>query len=92
MSHEFQVGQEVRAKIPLIDDLTDHGMGKQLCAEAGELLVVRYISPTGRTLHLSHPHVTDRAFIASPEEVEAVKSPMELHKLDTDTKSCSLIL
>ncbi len=68
----YQIDNRVRAKIDLIDDLSDHGMGQQCYARRGETLVVRRLSPSGQNLYVSHEHILDRDFRVTVDEVELV--------------------
>lgn len=69
--NEFILGQRVRALVDMDNDLSDVGLGVQRCANKGDLLVVRRISPgIVNSVIVSHEDVTDRAFCASPDELE----------------------
>lgn len=75
------VGQRVRAKIEMLDDLTDEGMGLQCCAKKGDELIIRRISSGYRNyIAVSHEHITDRAFCVAADEIEPVgsDSPAEI--------------
>jgi len=67
----FKVGQKVKAKIRMINDLREDGMGIELCAKENDELVIREIRPTGRYA-VSHEHITNRSFIATSEELVAL--------------------
>ena len=67
----FEVGDRVKAKIDMVSDLRDAGMGVELCARQGDILVIRRVTNYAR-LAVSHEQVTDRAFIAGPEEIEPI--------------------
>ena len=71
---EFTVGDKVRAKVAMWNDLRDDGMGVQHCASRGDILVIRRISPSiVNCLIVSHEDVTDgRGFCAAPNEVERI--------------------
>lgn len=66
-----EVGQKVNARIDLIEDLTEDGLGVCVCAKRGEELVVRRISESGR-ICVSHEHITDRSFTVTTEEIDYV--------------------
>jgi len=69
------VGQRVRAKIEMLDDLTDEGMGLQCCAKKGDELIVRRIGSGYRyCIAVSHEHITDCAFCVAVDEIEPVES------------------
>lgn len=71
---KFNVGDKVRAKIDLIDDLRDEGLGCYICAKAGETLVVRGMSEYfPERYKVSHEHITDRSFFADLAELEAAQ-------------------
>jgi len=66
-----QVEQRVRAKITLENDLTDDGMGIQLCASRGDELIVRQVRHGYRNcIAVSHEHITDNAFCVALDEIE----------------------
>lgn len=44
----FYLGQKVIAKIQMVSDLRDHGMGLEICAEAGEMLEIKEVQGYGR--------------------------------------------
>lgn len=67
----FEVGQKVRAKIDLTNDLREDGMGVEHCASKGDELIVRRVTDYG-SFAVSHEHITDRAFIATADELESV--------------------
>ena len=67
----FEVGQKVRAKIDMTNDLREDGMGVEHCASKGDELIVRRVTAYGG-FAVSHEHITDRAFIATADELEAV--------------------
>jgi hypothetical protein len=67
----FEVGQKVRAKIDMTNDLREDGMGVEHCASKGDELIVRRVTDYG-SFAVSHEHITDRAFIATADELEAV--------------------
>ena len=75
----FNVGDRVRAKIDMLDDLRDDGMGISLCASKGEELIVRSIRvyPDKVYLHVSHEHITDRSFSVTPDEIDLVASTQQ---------------
>ena len=67
----FVVGQHLRAKRNMINDLSDEGMGIQHCAEVGDRLVVRQIgSGYKNCIAVSHEGITDRCLCVAPEEIE----------------------
>ena len=67
----LKVGQKVKAKIDLIEDLRDEGMGINRCARAGAELYVREISPyTKDRYYVSHDGVLDSSFAADINELE----------------------
>lgn len=68
----FYVGQKVKAKICLVDDYTEDGLGSLVCANAGDALIIRKVRGHGR-FEVSHEHITDRSFIATDGELEAVQ-------------------
>ena len=69
--HSFQVGQKVIALVDMVNDLTDDGMGRELCATSGEELIIRRIG-TGYTncISVSHEHITDRSFCCAPDKIK----------------------
>jgi len=68
-----KVGQKVRAKITMENDLTDDGMGIQLCANRGDTLIVHKVSSGYlNCISVSHEGVADRAFCCAPNEIEPV--------------------
>lgn len=67
----FEVGQKVRAKIDMTNDLREDGIGVEHCASKGDELIVRRVTDYG-SFAVSHEHITDRAFIATADELEAV--------------------
>lgn len=69
------VGQKVRAKITMINDLTHDGMGRELCAERNDTLIVRQVgSGYLNCISVSHEHITDRAFCCAPDEIELISN------------------
>ncbi len=71
---KLNVGDKVRAKIDLIDDLREDGLGCYICAKAGETLVVRGMSEYfPERYKVSHEHITDRYFFADLAELEGVQ-------------------
>jgi hypothetical protein len=72
-SPAFAVGDKVVTLVECENDLTDDGMGVELCARKGETLVVRRVSfGYLNCIAVSHEHITDRAFCVSPDEIERV--------------------
>lgn len=47
----YAVGQKVKAKIQLINDLRDDGMGVILCAEQNEVCVINKVKEEWYTVH-----------------------------------------
>lgn len=70
MMERYQKGQKVKAKIQLENDLRDDGMGIELCAKQGDILIIRGVRE--KWYAVSHEHITDRAFNASHDELEPV--------------------
>lgn len=69
------VGQRVRAKIDMLNDLREDGMGVEHCASKGEELIVRKVSSGFlNCISVSHEHITDRAFCVAVDEIEPVES------------------
>ena len=69
------VGQRVRAKVDMLNDLTCDGMAVEHCASKGEELIVRKVSSGYRNcIAVSHEHITDRAFCVAVDEIEPVES------------------
>ncbi|AMC34782.1 hypothetical protein [Janthinobacterium sp. B9-8] len=67
------VGQKVRAKIYMDNDLTDEGMGIQRYANKGDELIIRRINSGYKTcISVSHENITDRTFGVSVDEIEPV--------------------
>lgn len=64
------VGQRVRAKIDMVNNMREDGMGIELCANAGDELIVRRLS--GPFISVSHEYVVDRSFSVTVEEIEPV--------------------
>lgn len=64
----FRTGDKVRAKIDMLNDLTEDGLGVSLCANKGDLLIVRKLN--GQWIHVSHEHVLDRTFCVTADEIE----------------------
>lgn len=75
----FSVGDRVRAKIDMIDDLRDDGLGCYVCANKGEELIVRRISVYGDKVYIavSHEHITDRDFGVAPDEIDLVAAAQQ---------------
>jgi len=66
----FAVGDAVTALIDMENDLTDDGMGVELCARKGEALIVRRVAfGYLNCISVSHPQITDRAFCVAPHEI-----------------------
>ena len=71
MTSKFIIGQKVIAKITLLNDLTEDGMGVELCAKLGDVLIVRQISSGYRNcISVSHEHITDKMFCVAEDEIE----------------------
>ena len=71
MTWQPEVGQVVRAKITMINDLTADGMGRQICANQDDILVVRTVySGHSNCISVSHEHITYKSFCCSIEEIE----------------------
>jgi len=69
------VGQRVRAKVEMLNDLREDGMGVEHCASAGDELIVRKVSSGFlNCISVSHEHITDRAFCVAVDEIEPVES------------------
>ena len=69
------VGQKVCATVTMENDLTDDGMGIQLCANRGDTLIVRKVSSGYlNCISVSHEGVTDRAFCCAPNEIEPISN------------------
>ena len=67
----YDVGDAVRARIEMINDLTEDGMGFELCACKNDKLIVRAVRPDSvRVYSVSHEHITDRTFGASEHELD----------------------
>ena len=90
MTKEFKVGQKVRAKITLENDLQEDGIGVQLCASAGDELIIRKISSGYRNcISVSHEGITDRAFCVHESEIEPIDEAIasledDLHHFQED--------
>lgn len=73
MEHTFEVGQRVIALVEMINDMTEDGMGRELCASAGEELIVRKVNEGIRNcINVSHENIIDRAFCVAPNEIMLV--------------------
>lgn len=73
MEHTFEVGQRVVALVEMINDMTDDGMGRELCARAGEELIVRKVSSGYKNcINVSHENIIDRAFCVAPDEIRLI--------------------
>ena len=68
----FEVGQEVKARIDLVEDMSEIGGGWNVCARAGDRLFIRRKSPyiKGR-YYVSHDGVLDSVFSADDHELES---------------------
>lgn len=68
----FEVGQKVKAKIDLLEDMRDEGGGINRCAKAGAELFIREKSPyTSGRYYVSHDGVLDSSFAADDHELES---------------------
>lgn len=67
----FGIGQKVKAKITMTNDLRDAGMGVEVCAYAGDELIIREDRGNGR-FAVSHEDITDNSFIATDGELEEI--------------------
>lgn len=65
-----EVGQKVNARIDLISDLRDDGLGIEVCAKRGDDLIVRRI--TDGFICVSHEDITDRSFSVKLDEIDYV--------------------
>ena len=75
----MKVGDKVTARIRMLDDLRDEGMGMQVCADKGDILIIRKISEyTKNRFYVSHVDVLDRAFIADMNELELAPNEPEV--------------
>jgi hypothetical protein len=87
------VGQKVRAKEDLVNDLTEEGLGRSVYARRNDVLVVRDFTgwPSINFVKVSHEGVTDRSFTAAYSEVEPMpdsplsgaKQPCEQEKVSS---------
>lgn len=71
-SVSYDVGQKVKAKVAMYDDLRDHGLGVNQYAKEGDILIIRSIAMPGKMYYVSHEHVTDRTFFANHSELEKI--------------------
>ena len=72
-SPAFAVGDQVVALVTMTNDLTADGLGVQLCANKGNVLIVRNVSfGYMNCIAVSHKHITDRSFCVSPNEISAI--------------------
>ena len=70
----MEIGDKVTAKIDLLSDMRDEGMGMQLCANKGDELIVRGKSEYSDTrFHVSRPNC-DYIFCADDYELELAAS------------------
>ncbi len=75
MALNFHVGQSVRCLIQMESDLREDGLGVEICATKGQIVIVRSFTKSGR-IAVSHAHITDRSFTVSADEIEAVPPPL----------------
>lgn len=65
------IGTRIRVTVICENDLRDAGMGVEVCARRGEVLIVRGHSPFSEsTIYVSHEHITDRSFAVYEGEYE----------------------
>lgn len=65
----FAVEDAVRARIDMVNDQTDEGLGCETCARKNDKLIVRAIRREG-VYAVSHETITDRTFIAREHELD----------------------
>jgi hypothetical protein len=67
----YQVGDAVRARIDMVNDLTEDGLGCETCARKNDKLIIRQVRPNSvRVYSVSHEEITDRTFGASEDELD----------------------
>lgn len=69
---DFQSGDRVRALVDCDNDLTEDGMGVEHCASRGDELIMRGPSTVPGRWKVSHEHITGRAFLVDPHEIELI--------------------
>jgi hypothetical protein len=71
----MNIGDKVIAKIEMVNDLRDEGMDIELCAHAGDELIIRGKSQFDENVfYVSHEHILNRSFCASADELESTLS------------------
>lgn len=66
----FNVGERVKLRRDVYEHADDHSPGGYL-ARAGEVLVVRYVTPGGHWLYrVSHNEITNNSFGVTADEIE----------------------
>lgn len=76
----FVRGSRLKAKITMEDDLTDHGMGVNVMANAGDILTILSFSRNPETpdrFFVKHSVYPDRAFTCKASEVELLQGTQE---------------